>query len=67
MMKCFSLSFIKCMNCGSKQINFELKSVATFFNDQSVNEKNIGIAVDRFSRVIEIMKILIQQIQGSKR
>ncbi len=46
-----------------KQINFELKSVATFFNDQSVNEKNIGIAVDRLSRVIEIMKILIQQIQ----
>ena len=45
-----------------KQINFELKSVVHDFSARQVNEKNVGIAVSRLNRVIEIMKLLIQQI-----
>lgn len=45
-----------------KQINYELRSVVSDFNSQNVNEKNVGVAVSRLSRVIEIMKLLIQQI-----
>lgn len=45
-----------------KQINHELKAVVKDFSHDQVNEKNVGIAVSRLNRVIEIMKILIAQI-----
>lgn len=45
-----------------KQINFELRSVVTDFSERQVNEKNVGIAVSRLGRIIEIMKLLVQQI-----
>jgi len=45
-----------------KQINFELKSVLNDFSARQINEKNVGIAVSRLHRIIEIMKLLIQQI-----
>lgn len=45
-----------------KQINFELKSVVHDFSARQINEKNVGIAVSRLNRVIEIMKLLVQQI-----
>lgn len=45
-----------------KQINFELKSVVRDFSARQVNEKNVGIALSRLNRVVEIMKLLIQQI-----
>lgn len=45
-----------------KQINYELKSIIRDFNNQNVNEVSISIAVSRLNRIIEIMKVLIQQI-----
>jgi tryptophan 2,3-dioxygenase len=45
-----------------KQINFELRSIVKDFSARQVNEKNVGIAVARLERVIEIMKLLVQQI-----
>jgi tryptophan 2,3-dioxygenase len=45
-----------------KQINFELKSVVKDFSEQQVNEQNVGIAVSRLNRVVEILKLLVQQI-----
>jgi tryptophan 2,3-dioxygenase len=45
-----------------KQINFELRSIVKDFSARQVNEKNVGIAVSRLERVIEIMKLLVQQI-----
>ncbi len=45
-----------------KQINFELKAIVHDFSDHQVNEKNVGIAVSRLYRIIEIMKLLVQQI-----
>ncbi|MBK8826840.1 MAG: hypothetical protein IPO26_09045 [Saprospiraceae bacterium] len=45
-----------------KQINFEIKAIANDFSAQTVNEKNVGIAVARLGRIIEIMKLLIQQL-----
>ncbi|MBK8670306.1 MAG: hypothetical protein IPN89_12975 [Saprospiraceae bacterium] len=45
-----------------KQINYELRAVISDFSKRQVNEKNVGIAVARLERIIEIMKLLIQQI-----
>lgn len=45
-----------------KQINYELKSIIQDFNNEKVNEVSIGIAVSRLNRVVEILKVLIQQI-----
>ncbi|HMP29729.1 MAG TPA: tryptophan 2,3-dioxygenase family protein [Saprospiraceae bacterium] len=45
-----------------KQIIHELSSISEDFNDDVVNEKNIGIAVGRLHRITEIFKLLIQQI-----
>lgn len=45
-----------------KQINFELRSLISLFSADRINEKTIGIAVARLNRVIEIMKVLVQQI-----
>lgn len=45
-----------------KQIIHELESVLELFDKDNVDEKNIGTAVHRLERVIEIQKILVAQI-----
>jgi len=45
-----------------KQILHELDDVLRMFNEEIVDERNIGIAVLRCSRIIEIQKLLIDQI-----
>ena len=45
-----------------KQILFELDSVLEIFSKEDIQESNIGTAVSRLDRVIEIQKILIDQI-----
>ena len=45
-----------------KQIIHELTSVVKMFNADDVNERNIGTAVARLKRVIEIQEVLIKQI-----
>ncbi len=46
-----------------KQIRHELDSVLDLFQTQSVDERNVGTAVHYLNRVIEIQKLLIQQIR----
>ena len=46
-----------------KQIIHELESVVEMFEKQWVDERNIGSAVSRLERVVEIQKLLIQQIR----
>lgn len=46
-----------------KQVIHELKSVFEMFEARHVDERNIGTAVARLKRVIEIQKLMIQQIQ----
>ncbi|GJM30708.1 MAG: hypothetical protein DHS20C17_33430 [Cyclobacteriaceae bacterium] len=46
-----------------KQIIHELRAVLDMFNQDQVDERNIGKAVANLDRVIEIQKILIQQIR----
>ena len=45
-----------------KQVIHELESVLAMFKQDVVDERNIGTAVGRLERVIEIQKILVQQI-----
>ncbi len=45
-----------------KQIIHELDSVTAMFEQQHVDERNIGTAVGRLDRVVEVLKLLIQQI-----
>ena len=45
-----------------KQILFELDSVLEIFSKEDIQESRIGTAVSRLDRVIEIQKILIDQI-----
>lgn len=46
-----------------KQINHELRSVMDMFDDDVVNERNIGTAVSRLDRIVDIFKLLIDQIR----
>ena len=46
-----------------KQITHELDSVVALFRADAIDEKNIGIAVSRLQRIIEIQKLLIDQIR----
>ena len=46
-----------------KQILHELNSVIEMFEHDYVDEVNIGIGVSRLSRVIEIQKLLIEQLR----
>tara|TARA_B100001029_G_C15049501_1_gene449639 strand:- start:973 stop:2061 length:1089 start_codon:yes stop_codon:yes gene_type:complete len=45
-----------------KQILHELDSVLIMFKDDYFQEKNLGTVVSRFDRIIEIQKILVNQI-----
>jgi tryptophan 2,3-dioxygenase len=46
-----------------KQIIFELDSVIDMFDDEKVDERNIGIAIGRLVRITEIQRILIDQLR----
>lgn len=46
-----------------KQIIHELNSISAMFEGNHVDERNIGTAVARLKRIVEIQKLLIQQIQ----
>jgi tryptophan 2,3-dioxygenase len=46
-----------------KQILHELDSIITMFKNEFIDEENIGITVSRLGRIIEIQKILIDQIK----
>ena len=46
-----------------KQIAHEVDSVIRMFRGDNVDERSIGTAVSRLNRVVEIEKLLIQQIQ----
>ena len=46
-----------------KQVIHELNSVVDMFDQQDVDERNVGTAVARLARVEEIQKLLIQQIR----
>lgn len=46
-----------------KQILHELNDVLRMFKEDIIDEKNIGIAVLRCNRIIEIQKLLIDQIR----
>lgn len=45
-----------------KQILHELDSVIAMFNSESMDEKNMGVAVSRLHRVTEIQKLLVDQL-----
>ena len=45
-----------------KQILHELDSVIDMFRDNYVQEKNTGIVISRLGRIIEIQKLLIDQV-----
>lgn len=45
-----------------KQINHELRAIMQDFSGHNVNEQNVGIAEVRLGRIVEIMKLLVQQI-----
>lgn len=46
-----------------KEIIHDLTSVMRMFETGTLDERNVGIAVARFERIIEIQKILIDQIK----
>ena len=46
-----------------KQVLHELDSVLALFRQDSVDERNIGVAVSRLQRIIEIQKILVEQLR----
>jgi tryptophan 2,3-dioxygenase len=46
-----------------KQILHELDSVVALFRQDSVDERNIGVAVSRLHRVTEIQKLLVDQLR----
>lgn len=45
-----------------KQIIYEFKSVKPLFEKNQINEEKIGMVVNRMERVIEILKVLVQQV-----
>jgi tryptophan 2,3-dioxygenase len=46
-----------------KQIMHELDSVIKMFREETIDEKNIGVAVSRILRITEIQKLLIEQLR----
>jgi tryptophan 2,3-dioxygenase len=46
-----------------KQIIHEIDSVLTVFGQKSIDESHVSLAVLRLDRVIEIQKVLIDQIR----
>jgi tryptophan 2,3-dioxygenase len=46
-----------------KQILHEIDSVCRMFREENVDERSIGIAVSRIQRIIEIQKLLVEQLR----
>ncbi len=46
-----------------KQVIHEMTSVINMFSSDSVDEKNIGTAIGRLDRIVQIQKLLIEQIR----
>jgi tryptophan 2,3-dioxygenase len=46
-----------------KQIIHEIDSINRMFEDDTVDEKSIGVAVSRLRRITEIQKLLIEQLK----
>lgn len=46
-----------------KQILHEIDSVIAIFSQEYINEKDIGISVSRLKRIVEIQKLLIEQLR----
>ena len=46
-----------------KQIIYELDSILKMFSVKNVDESNIGTSISRLNRIIEIQKILVDQIR----
>jgi tryptophan 2,3-dioxygenase len=46
-----------------KEIIHDLTSVMRMFETDTMDEKNVGIAVARFERIIEIQKVLVAQVK----
>jgi tryptophan 2,3-dioxygenase len=46
-----------------KQIIYELDSILDIFEVQNIDESNIGTSISRLNRIIEIQKILVDQIR----
>jgi len=46
-----------------KQVLHELDSVLMLFRQDSVDERNIGVAISRLDRITEIQKLLIEQLR----
>ena len=46
-----------------KQIIYELDSILKMFSFKNVDESNIGTSISRLNRIIEIQKILVDQIR----
>jgi len=45
-----------------KQIIHELQSVISLFDNEKIDERSVGIAVSRLERVVEIQRLLTEQI-----
>ena len=45
-----------------KQILHELDSIIRMFSNNYVQEENLGLVIARFDRIIEIQKLLVNQI-----
>ena len=45
-----------------KQILHELDSILSFFDNKYLLENSLGLVINRFDRIIEIQKLLINQI-----
>ena len=45
-----------------KEILHDLGSVRDLFNTDALDERNLGLAISRLDRIIEIQKLLVQQI-----
>ena len=45
-----------------KQILHELDSIINMFHDNYVHEEKVGMVVSRFDRIIQIQKLLIDQV-----
>lgn len=46
-----------------KQIIHEVESVNALFNADRIDERNLGVVVGRLERVIEILRLIVQQIR----
>ena len=58
-----AFEFLLLMDTTYKQIIYELDSILKMFSLKNVDESNIGTSISRLNRIIEIQKILVDQIR----